>query len=381
MQYRNFGRLDFQVSALGFGAMRLPTHGKPKDIDEKTATRMVRYAIDHGVNYVDTAYPYHEGESENWLGRALGDGYREKVKLATKLPTWKVETAADFDRFLNEQLKKLRTEHIDFYLLHALDKARWPKMRKLDAVEWGQRVMQDGRIGYLGFSFHDEYKVFEEIVDSWDWPFCQIQYNYMDIRNQAGVKGLKRAASKGTAVVVMEPILGGRLVFAPEPVRKIWERSRVKRSPVDWALQWLWNQPEVAVVLSGMSTLEQVKGNLQSAEASGVGNLFEQELDLVREVRKSYEKLSPIPCTRCGYCMPCPHGVNIPDNLTIYNQAIMYENAESARREYTFIPEAARASACTQCRECEEKCPQKILISEWMPQVHASLGEGEPFKS
>jgi predicted aldo/keto reductase-like oxidoreductase len=199
----------------------------------------------------------------------------------------------------------------------------------------------------------------------------------MDIRNQAGTRGLKLAASRGTAVVVMEPILGGRLACAPEKVRRIWERSKTGRSPADWALQWLWNQPEVAVVLSGMSSLEQVRENIQSAEASAVGILGERELELVRQVRRCYQKLAPIPCTSCDYCMPCPHGVNIPQNLRIYNQGIMYENEASSRRDYSFVPEAARASACIQCRECEEKCPQKILISEWMPKVHASLGEGK----
>jgi predicted aldo/keto reductase-like oxidoreductase len=195
-------------------------------------------------------------------------------------------------------------------------------MRQLGVIEWGQRAVKDGRIGYLGFSFHDTYKVFAQIMRAWDWPFCRIQYNYMDIRNQAGTRGLKLAASGGAAVVVMEPILGGRLAFAPEGVRRIWERSEIRRSPVDWALQWLWNQPEVAVVLSGMSTFAQVRENINSAEASAVGLLDDKELELVRQVRRSYEKLAPIPCTRCGYCMPCPHGVNIPQNLRIYNQGI-----------------------------------------------------------
>ena len=382
MQYRPFGRLNWKVSALGFGCMRLPIRGGDfADIDEPEATRMLHYAIDHGVNYVDTAYPYHRGNSEPFLGRALRGGYREKVRLATKLPCWLVENLDDCDRYLNEQLKRLQTDHVDFYLLHGLNEQSWHKMRDLGVIAWAEGAIADGRIGHFGFSFHDKYEVFKEIVDAYDgWTFCQIQYNYMDIENQAGTKGLKYAASKGLAVVIMEPLLGGRLVDPPQPIQEVWNSAAKRRTPADWALQWLWNQPEVSVVLSGMSTMQQVKENVASAAASGVNTLTEEELALIDQVREKYKELCPIPCTKCNYCMPCPQGVNIPRNLEIFNSGVMYDKPDQARQEYNlWLPEAERASECIQCRECEELCPQNIPISEWMVRVHEVLGEGRPW--
>ena len=381
MRYRSFGKLGWKVSALGFGCMRLPTRGEnSSNIDEPEATRMLRYAIDHGVNYVDTAYPYHGGNSEWFIGRALKGGYRRRVKLATKMPCWLIESPADFDKYLNEQLQRLQTERIDFYLLHALNGERWRKMRHLEVLAWAEKAMADGRIGYFGFSFHDKYEVFQEIVDAYDgWAFCQIQYNYMDIENQAGTKGLRYAASKGLAVVIMEPIRGGLLVNPPQPVQDLWDTAPRKRTPAAWALQWLWNQPEVSVVLSGMSTMQQVRENVASADVSGISTLTEEELALIARVRERYRELCPIPCTRCGYCMPCPNGVDIPRNFEVYNEGVMYDKPDHARRAYTWIPEEARAGECIQCRECEKKCPQSIPISEWMPRVHAVLGEGQSY--
>jgi predicted aldo/keto reductase-like oxidoreductase len=381
MQYRKFGRLNWDVSILGFGAMRLPFRGNVKNIDRKEATRMLHHAVDHGVNYVDTAYPYHGGESEGFIGKALGGGYRERVRLATKMPSWLVKSPADFDKFLHEQLKRLKTEHIEFYLLHTLNKDYWKKMKEFDAIGWGRRAIKAGKIGQLGFSFHDDFDTFKAIVDAWDWPFCQIQHNYMDVRNQAGTKGLKYAAAKGMAVVVMEPILGGKLASPPPPIQKILERGRTRRRPADWALQWVWNQPEVSVVLSGMSTFRQVVENLESAESAGIGVLDQEDMELIREVRRRYGKLAPIPCTRCGYCMPCPNGVDIPGNLTIYNEGRMYGRPDLARRQYGFLAEKARSTACIQCRECDPKCPQSIPISEWMPKVSRVLAEGKPYPS
>jgi predicted aldo/keto reductase-like oxidoreductase len=364
--------------------MRFPTTNGNEHIDEAESARMLRYAIDHGVNYVDTAYPYHGGNSEPFVGRVLQDGCRERVRLATKMPSWKIEEAGDFDRYLDEQLERLRTDHIDFYLLHALRENWWHKLHALGVLEWAEGAQADDRIGHLGFSFHDEYSVFKEIVDAYDWTFCQIQYNYMDIENQAGAKGLQYAASKGLAVVIMEPLLGGRLVAPPEPIREIWGKAPTQRAPADWALQWLWNQPEVSVVLSGMSAMSHVEANVASANVaadplSGVGTLTDAELAIVDQVRETYRTLCPIPCTQCNYCMPCPHGVDIPGNFEIYNQGPMYDKPDHARRSYGFLDEEKRASSCIACLECEDQCPQSIPISEWMVHVREVLGEGAPY--
>ncbi|HEY62997.1 MAG TPA: aldo/keto reductase [Caldilineae bacterium] len=380
MQYRRFGKLDWKPSALGFGAMRLPTTD-PEDrskIDEPLATRMIRYAIDHGVNYIDTAYPYHNGESERFLGRALKDGYREKVRLATKLPMWAIETVADADRILDEQLEKLQTDHIDFYLFHGLRRPRWELIQRLDLLSWAEKVQAQGKIRHLGFSFHDTFDVFKEIIDGYDgWTFCQIQYNYMDIENQAGMKGLKYAASKGLAVVIMEPLLGGRLVNPPAAVQAVWDEAPVVRTPQEWALLWLWNQPEVSVVLSGMSTMAHVIENVAVAGWSGVGKLSEEELALIDRVRATYQALCPIPCTKCEYCLPCTVELNIPRLFEILNHAVMFDRLEEARQHYQRLSSEEQAAACIQCQECEAKCPQSIPISEWMVHVHAVLGEGE----
>jgi predicted aldo/keto reductase-like oxidoreductase len=380
MQYRTFGRLDWKPSALGFGAMRLPTiDGDPGKIDEPEATRMIRYAIDQGVNYVDTAYTYHQETSEPFLGRALQEGYRERIRLATKLPSWKVEGPEDFDRYLGEQLKRLRTEHIDFYLLHSLNAGSWAKIRDLGVLRWAEGALADGRIGHLGFSFHDKYEVFKEIVDASDsWTFCQIQYNFMDIEYQAGTKGLEYAASRGLAVVVMEPLRGGLLARnVPPAVQEILDSAPRKRSPADWALQWVWNHPEVSVVLSGMSTMEQVKQNVASAGQSGPGALRDEELELVARVRDKYRELGRIPCTDCQYCLPCPNGVNIPRVFEIYNDAKIYGDEQSARSSYAWLDEEQRANLCLECEECLEKCPQQIEIPDWLSKAHELLRGGE----
>ena len=382
MKYRQFGKLDFQVSALGFGCMRLPTvDGDTSKIDEPVATRMVRHAIDQGVNYIDTGYPYHGGNSETFVGNVLQGGYRDKVRLATKMPTWMVEKRDDFDRFLNEQLKMLQTEQIDFYLLHGLKWDRWPKMQKLKALEWAEKAKADGRIAHLGFSFHDKVDLFKEIVDAYeDWAMCLVQHNYMNEQSQAGTEGVQYAAAKGLGVVIMEPLLGGGLVNPPPPVEEIFDRAPRKRSPADWALQWLWNKPQISAVLSGMSSMEQVKENIASAEASGSGSLTDQELAVVAEARDAYTELRPVSCTKCGYCMPCPNVVDIPINFEIYNSGMLFNNKRSSQFSYfRRIPEDTRAGSCVQCMECEEHCPQEIKISEWMPRMHEELSKDSPF--
>ncbi len=382
MQYRKFGKLDVQVSALGFGCMRLPViDGKSGSIDQAEATRMIRYAIDQGVNYIDTAYGYHEKTSEIAVGKALQDGYRQKVNLATKLPVWLVNESGDFDTLLNEQLGKLQTDHVDFYLMHALNRNSWQKVVELDLLRKAEAALADGRIGHIGFSFHDTLDTFKEIVDGYDhWDFCQIQYNYMDIENQAGTEGLQYAASKGLGVIIMEPLLGGKLARHIPALDPVWEMIATDRTPADWALQWLWNQPEVSVILSGMSTMPQVEENLASAAASGVGSMTVEELELIASAREKIRQLSPIPCTKCEYCLPCPNGVNIPRNFEVYNEGAMYNDHDNARNTYKrWINDDAKAAQCIQCQECESKCPQKIVISEWMPVVEEVLGLGRPY--
>ncbi|MCR3922603.1 MAG: aldo/keto reductase, partial [Firmicutes bacterium] len=373
MKYRKFGRLDWHASALGFGAMRLPTvDGNPMsdNIVEDEAIAMIRHAIDEGVNYIDTAWPYHNGKSEVVVGKALQDGYREKVKVATKSPIRAYKEAADFERFLNEQLERLQTDHIDFYLLHGLGKRSWEDVvLKFDVLKKAEAALQDGRIRHLGFSFHDNLAAFKEIVDGYDkWEFCQIQYNYMDIENQAGTEGMKYAADKGLAIVIMEPLLGGKLVTPPDDIVKLLKAADPTRTPADWALQWLWDQPEVSVILSGMSTMEQVQQNIASAEKSGINTFSEQDHQLIADVRERYLAKTAIPCTGCAYCMPCPNNVEIPRNFKTYNEGFMFDDVNGARGTYhRFLTEETRAVACISCRICEEKCPQGILISEWMP--------------
>jgi len=388
MQYRTFGTLDWRPSALGFGAMRLPIlEADPGRIDEPEATKLIRYAIDHGVNYVDTAWPYHRTNCEPFLGRALKDGYRERVKLATKLPCWLVKAPSDFDRYLDEQRARLDTAAIDFYLLHALDAERWHAMRGLGVLEWAERALADGRIGHLGFSFHDNYDTFQEIVDAYDgWTFCQIQYNYLDADYQAGTRGLEYAAGKGLGVVVMEPLRGGLLAGnagqrqgkgLPPTIKAMWDSAAQRRSPAEWALQWLWHQPSVSLVLSGMSTLAQVEANIASADRSGVGLLTGDELALIDRVRDEYRRLSPIPCTECKYCQPCPNGVNIPTVFGIYNEAMMFNVPDYARFAYgNWLSEAERGDHCLACGDCETKCPQHIAIIEWLEKADRFLTIG-----
>ncbi len=384
MRYRRFGSLDWQVSCLGFGCMRLPTADNlpmSPHIEEREAVRMIRHAVDAGVNYVDSAYPYHSGASEVVLGKALRDGYRQKVRLATKSPVWMIAKPADFDAFLAEQLVRLQTDHVDFYLLHGLDGARWAAIQKLGVLERAEAAIRDGRIGHLGFSFHDDNVAFAPIVDGYDgWTFCQIQYNYMDVANQAGVAGLRHAAAKGLAVVVMEPLLGGKLARPPQRIREMFDKFAPGRSPADLALQWVWDQPEVSVALSGMSSMAQVEENLASAETACVGSLTDRERKFLADVRDAYRAADPIPCTKCGYCQPCPNGVLIPRLFELYNDAFVHQDAQQSRAFYNrFLTETQRAGACTACRTCEELCPQKIPVSDWMKKVHAVLGEGKAF--
>jgi predicted aldo/keto reductase-like oxidoreductase len=377
VKYRKFGKLDWEVSALGFGAMRLPhAEGDYAVILEDQAKAMLRYAIDMGVNYVDTAWPYHQGESEKFLGRALLEGYREKVRLATKMPSWKIEKAEDFDTHFYEQLKRLQTDRIDFYLIHSLQRDWWDRLKGLGVLDWCEGKMAEGTIGHMGFSFHDRLPLFKRIVDDYDnWTLAMMMYNYMDTEYQAGREGLEYAAGKDLAIVVMEPLRGGLLAKEPpRTVAKLFRDAPIQRTPADWSLQWLWSIPEVSVVISGMSTIEQVEENLASADASSAGLLTADDLQLLGKVREEYEKKAVIPCTDCRYCMPCPQGVAIPWVFEYYNLFEVYEDLKTAIQQYAFLGEKSNASLCNRCGHCEEQCPQHIEIMDWLEKSHELMG-------
>jgi len=376
MLYRTFGKTNEKVSILGFGCMRLPLlpGGDPAQIDEEQSTRLIRYAIDHGVNYIDTAYPYHGtgmhagGESEPFVAKVLKNGYREKVKLATKLPSWLIKTREDMDKYLNEQLKRLETDHIDFYLVHSLNITVWNTLTKIGINEFLDEAIKDGRIKYAGFSFHDKGSSFNQIVDDYDWSFCQIQYNYLDENFQAGKEGLEYAAQKGLGITIMEPLRGGKLASdLPEVAKNIFDQADRRRKPADWALRWVWNHPEVSVILSGMNTMDQVTENLYTAEEAQPDLLKEKDFEIIDHVKEILKKRIKVNCTACSYCMPCPKGVNIPMNFTLYNNYHIFGKEEG----YSRLTTEQKASNCVECGQCEKHCPQGITIRQELKNVRA----------
>ncbi len=379
MKYRTFpGIPDLPISILGFGCMRLPVlGGDPARIDEPRSTRLLREAIEGGVNYVDTAYPYHGGQSEPFVGRALKDGYRRRVQIATKCPTWLVQAENDWERFLDAQLVRLQTDTVDFYLLHALNGERWETAKSLDGLGALDRAKADGRVRYAGFSFHGSLEAFAEIIEGYDWDFCQIQFNLLDVDFQAGLNGLRLAASRDVGVIVMEPLRGGLLAKTPpKPVRGIWNRGRRNWSPAEWAWRWVWHHPEVVTALSGMNTMEQLRENLAIADVAEPGALTGNDLSLAEEVRNYYLGRMKVPCTTCGYCVPCPNDVSIPDVFSMVNTAAMFDAREATSRLYKgmLVSNGRGADACIECGECEPRCPQAISIPEVLNEAHALLG-------
>lgn len=368
MQYRYFTKDQLKVSQLGFGCMRFPTfEGDSSKIDKNLATKMLHYAIDNGVNYIDTAYPYHQGNSEAFVGEALKGGYREKIFLATKLPVWLTNSYEDFEKYLNEQLERLQTEYIDFYLLHALSENTWNKIYELKVLDFLDEAKKKGKIKYAGFSFHDELNVFKNIVDSYSWDFCQIQLNYMDRNYQAGVEGMRYAKSKDISMVIMEPIKGGKLSNAPDEILEIWNRSQIKRTPAEWALNWIFNHDEVSVVLSGMSTMEQVMQNIETASKAKANSLTKEEVGLIDEVTDYYKKRIKVGCTSCEYCLPCPQNVAIPSIFQMYNNVYVYGTERESKEAYKRLIDSQKdASQCVECGACQQACPQHLEIIQFL---------------
>jgi predicted aldo/keto reductase-like oxidoreductase len=388
MLYRKLGKTNCEVSVLGFGCMRLPMVNSNsavdlfdpnKPIDEEEAGKMISYAIEQGINYFDTAYPYHGGQSETFLGKEL-KAIRDKVMIATKLPTWMIQDKDEFDTILNEQLQKLKTDYIDFYLVHGLNRSSWYRMKEMGVLSFLDKIIADGRTRYVGFSFHDDEKIFKEIVDSYDWSLCQIQYNYFDENYQAGREGLEYAAAKELGVVVMEPLRGGKLTDKiPREVEEIWDKAETKRTPVEWALRWVWNHAEVATALSGMSEMDQLVENIRIAEDARSDSMHERELALIQEVTGQYRQMLKVDCTACAYCMPCPNSVDIPINLSFYNDTFMFKDADLNVMLYNhFLAPEQRASNCAECGECEEHCPQQINIIDELKNVDQRLSQEEP---
>ncbi|MBY9018806.1 MAG: aldo/keto reductase [Candidatus Lokiarchaeota archaeon] len=391
MNYRKLGSIDWKVSALGFGAMRLPTKKILPRVDWEESIKLIRYAIDNGINYLDTGWIYGLGASEKVIGEALKDGYREKVFLVTKLPMFLVRKTEDFYKYLNQQLKSLQTDYLDAYFFHALSRNQFNKVKELKLMEKMEEAKEKGIIKHVGFSFHDTLPVFREIIDYYDWDLAQIQYNYMDTAIQATHEGLKYAHEKGIAVVVMEPVKGGKLADPPMEALEIMKKASTQRTPVDWALQYVWNQPEVGVVLSGMGSKKMVDENIESASNSGINSLSEDDNIIISELAETYRKNILVQCTACKYCMPCPSGVNIPENFAVLNNVAYtgkkggmsflinrrYKKLVNSRKKLNKEYPNGNASLCTKCGECLEKCPQQINIPEELEKVDAILGKGK----
>ena len=363
METRKFGNTGLTPSILGFGMMRMKKN-EQGEFDEKWTVETLRYAIDRGLTYVDTAYAY--GESERLTGLALQNGYREKVTLASKMPVARMTCAEDFDRILDEELQRLQTDHIDVYLLHALNRKTWDNcVVKFDVLASAERAKAAGKIRHLGFSFHDNPEAFLYILDAYDkWEFCQIQLNYMDVNYQAGLKGLREAHRRGLAVVIMEPLRGGRLADVTPEVA-----AMLPGKPVETALQFLWNMPEVNVVLSGMSEREQVEENLAIAEKAHVGMLTGEQVKVILAAGDAMRKAISVPCTGCNYCAVCPNEIAIADIFALWNQRQLDGDGRKAKKLYMELG-AHNGEGCICCCACVKQCPQQIDIPTQLDKIH-----------
>lgn len=366
MKYRNFGKLGIQGSAFGLGCMRFNGEASGDTIiDEQKAISLIRRAIDGGVTYMDTAYVYLDKTSEIVLGKALQDGYRDKVMIATKMPSEYVHNTDEMEALLETELKKLQTDHIDFYLMHGINREKWEYFKSIGAREFFDEKKKEGKIRFKCFSFHGEYDEFEYIINDYDWDMVQIQYNFMDVDNQAGTKGLELAGKLGIPVVIMEGLLGGKLAKAPDNVQAMYDAFPVKRSAVEWAFRWLCNRPEVATVLSGCNEAEQIDDNLRIFDTVEPGIMTEEELKLMDAVREAYNSRTMVNCTACRYCMPCPGGVDIPRNFKVWNNHSLYGESYKTSWDLNQLKEqGATADKCLECGACEAACPQHLSIRE-----------------
>lgn len=374
MEKRKMDRLGVETSLLGFGCMRFPTTADGK-IDEALAEQMLDKAIASGVNYIDTAYPYHEGKSEPFVGKVLQKYPRDSYYLATKLPVWKVQKPEDVDTIFEEQLSRLRTDHIDFYLMHAMNKERWDAMLKLGTVKRLEELKKEGKIRFLGFSFHDSYEVFEEILNYRDWDFCQIQLNYMDAQEQAGLRGYELTVQKQVPLVIMEPIKGGSLAAFAEDITAKFRAHDENASTASFALRWVGSLPNVKVILSGMSTMEQVEDNLKTF--TPFKPLSQEEAATIDEVVSILNSRVQNGCTGCRYCMPCPLGVNIPGTFRIWNTYHMYQNYNVIKWNWEDMDEKSLPKNCVRCGKCEQACPQKLHIRDDLARAQADLDKKE----
>ncbi len=377
MRYRLLKNTDISLSQLGFGTMRLPIlHNNEKLIDTKKASELLQYAIDNGVNYYDTAWNYHLKASESFLGDFLNrTAQREKVYVATKLPVWECREYADFDRLLEQQLKNLKTDYIDFYLLHALDGYRFNKIYDLGVTDFIDKAKASGKVRYMGFSFHDEYEAFGPILNAYDFDFAQIQYNYMDDDFQAGDRGLRDIATKGISSVIMEPLRGGQIAKKPAgKLKEIWDGFKTDLTPATLALKYILNREEVTTLLSGMGTMEEVAENIRVCSEYGIGDLTEQENEMIRVLRDYYRSETQVDCTACNYCIDCPKGIPISKIFTYYNEAHIYGDADNMRKKYNQnIKNKHKADQCVECGRCEDVCPQNLPIRDDLKKAHRFL--------
>jgi uncharacterized protein len=369
MQYREMKGGD-KVSVLGYGCMRFPMR-KDGSINEERASKQLLFAIENGVTYLDTAKIYHGGKSEEFVGRFLEEnGLRDKVEIATKLPPWMVKEKKDMMKIFNEQLKDLRTDHIDYYLVHALNGDSWKKMKDFGILDLLDRLLKQGKIRNAGFSFHGNIEDFYRIVDDYDWSFCQIQFNFLDTGYQAGMKGYLYAVKKGLSVISMEPLRGGRLAQnPPEKVKEIYAASGYKRTPAEWALRWVWNFQGITTLLSGMNQIKQIKENIKISDSALPGSMTREELQVIEKATKIYKKLMKIGCTGCMYCLPCPVGVAIPSCFEYYNGYHLYNDEKYKTWYKNFLGDKAKASLCVNCGQCVSKCPQSLSIPDLLKKV------------